>query len=615
MGMGTSLHDQLVKRGIPCRVYAPVGSHEDLLPYLVRRLLENGANSSFVNRIADPDVSIDDIIEDPIAHTEKLKVIPNPHIPLPKDLFGDVRENSSGIDLSNHRALYNLETEMSHFDKKTSWTAGPFCRRAKSSDVAILNPTDHRDVIGYCAYATEEDIEKALVSSVKAFPEWSDRDVNERADILLKAAKKLENQHAELMMLAVREAGKVIPDAISEVREAIDFCRYYAEQARELMAPQTMPGPTGESNVLRMHACGPMLCISPWNFPVAIFTGQISAALVTGNTVIAKPAETTPLVAQRVVELFHAAGVPKDVLQLLPGHGSVVGQALVEDERICGVIFTGSTATAKGIQRSLAARDGAIVPLIAETGGINAMMVDSSALPEQVVRDVMMSAFGSAGQRCSALRLLLVQEEVADRVITMLKGAMGTLTVGDPSRLATDVGPVIDKNSKERLDGHAEVLGTSAKCIAKLNVPEHLQHGMYVAPQAYELRDVSDLDEEFFGPILHVVRYKQSEVNKVIDAINAKGFGLTFGIQSRIDHSVDLIQQRIKAGNIYVNRNIIGAVVGVQPFGGSWLSGTGPKAGGPHYLARLCNESTLTIDTTASGGNASLMALQEDDDD
>ena len=614
-GMGTSLHDQLVKRGIPCRIYAPVGSHEDLLPYLVRRLLENGANSSFVNRIADRNIPIEVIIEDPVLHTKALKEIPSPYIPLPQAIYGEKRLNSKGLDLSHHQQLIELETAMMRIDSQRRWTAGPFCRAVKKSDKPVLNPMDHRDIVGYYAEATKKDVKKAIENSVNAFAKWNNQPVDQRADILLKVAEQIEAHYAELMMMAVREAGKFIPDALSEVREATDFCRYYAMQARELMADHVLPGPTGESNVLRLHGCGPMLCISPWNFPIAIFTGQISAALVTGNTVIAKPAEQTPLLAQRIVELFYKAGVPKDVLQLLPGRGKVVGQALVDDERIAGVIFTGSTATAKHIQLGLANRKGPIARLVAETGGINAMIVDSSALPEQVVRDVLQSAFGSAGQRCSALRLLCIQEEVADSIIAMLKGAMEMLVVGDPSKLITDVGPVIDKEAKKRLDQHSQYLKKHAKCIAKLTPPAFAKHGTYVMPQAYELNDISELREEFFGPILHVVRYKQSNVNQLIDAINAKGYGLTFGIQSRIDRSVDLIQQRINAGNIYINRNMIGAVVGVQPFGGSWLSGTGPKAGGPHYLARLCNESTLTIDTTAAGGNASLMALQEQEED
>ncbi|MCB1826988.1 MAG: bifunctional proline dehydrogenase/L-glutamate gamma-semialdehyde dehydrogenase PutA [Coxiellaceae bacterium] len=612
-GMGTSLHDQLIGRGIPCRVYAPVGSHEDLLPYLVRRLLENGANSSFVNRIADHTVPIEDIIADPILYTKKLKRIYNPHIPLPKDIYGKARLNSAGIDFSHHQQLIDLTASMMKVDKKRGWVAAPFCGSASKSDKPVFNPADNRDIVGYCAVATKEDVERGLQNAVKAFPAWDELGVDARADLLLKAADLLEAHGAELMMLVMREAGKVLADALAELREAVDFCRYYAMQARELMAEKVMPGPTGESNVLRMHGRGPMLCISPWNFPMAIFTGQMAAALVTGNTVITKPAETTPLIAQRIVELFYEAGVPKGALQLMPGPGSVVGQLLVEDDRIAGVIFTGSTGTAKRIQQGLAGREGPIVPFIAETGGINAMIVDSSALPEQVVRDVVQSAFGSAGQRCSALRLLCIQEDVADGVIKMLKGAMEMLQVGDPTLLATDVGPVIDKPSKERLDQHGNELEKTAKLIVKVTLDNEAQHGTFVEPQAYELNSVDDLKEEFFGPMLHVVRYKSSQLDQLIDAINAKGFGLTFGIQSRIDYSVQKIQRRIKAGNIYVNRNMIGAVVGVQPFGGSWLSGTGPKAGGPHYLARLCNESTLTIDTTAAGGNASLMVLQEED--
>jgi len=613
-GMGTSLHDQIIDKsrwGARCRVYAPVGSHEDLLPYLVRRLLENGANSSFVNRISDSSISIDEIIADPIAHTQSLKEIPNPNIPLPKAIYGEARLNSMGIDLSHHDALQVLEKSMMAADTK-EWESAPFLSPIKSSDkaVPIYNPAD-KQVVGRCLEATTEDVDSALEKSVKAFQEWEDLGVEKRADILLKAAELLEAHRSELMVIAVREAGKVIPDALSEVREATDFCRYYAESARETMASKTLNGPTGESNTLRMHARGPMLCISPWNFPIAIFTGQIAAALVTGNTVIAKPAEQTPLVAASVVKIFYEAGVPRDVLQLLPGRGEVVGRALVEDPRVCGVIFTGSTETAKLIQKGLAERSGPIVPLIAETGGINAMIVDSTALPEQLIADVIASAFGSAGQRCSALRVLCIQEDIADDVITMLKGAMQEMVVGDPMHLFTDVGPVIDEEAAKRLELHAKDLEQTAKLIYRVPLPDNTQSGTFVAPQAYELSDLSALREEFFGPILHVLRYHRKDLDKVIDGINAFGYGLTFGIESRINKTVDYIQKRIKAGNIYVNRNMIGAVVGMQPFGGGRLSGTGPKAGGPHYLQRLCTESCLSIDTTAAGGNASLMVLRD----
>jgi len=616
-GMGTSLHSQIIDKarwGARCRVYAPVGSHEDLLPYLVRRLLENGANSSFVNRISDPDVSIDDIIADPIAFTEKLSDIPNHYIPLPKNIYGADRLNSTGIDLSNHQELHDLENGMTLADKQ-NWESAPFLRAIQSEEKteSVFNPYNKK-IIGQCLEATTDDVNQALEKSVVAFPAWDAAGVDQRADILEKVADLLEQHHAELMTIAVREAGKVIHDTISEVREAVDFCRYYAILARDVMAVKTLPGPTGESNELRLHGRGPMLCISPWNFPMAIFAGQVAAALVTGNTVIAKPAEQTPLVAARVVEIFHEAGVPKEVLQLLPGRGEIVGRALVEDPRICGVIFTGSTETAKHINQSLASRPGPIVPLIAETGGINAMIVDSTALPEQLVADVIASAFGSAGQRCSALRVLCVQSEVADKIITMLAGAMQVINVGNPMHLSTDVGPVIDEEAKERLNKHAAELEKTAKLIHRVDLSQETNQGTFVAPQAYELSTLRDLSEEFFGPILHIVRYKSADLDALIDDINNFGYGLTFGIQSRIDTKVDYIQQRIKAGNIYVNRNMIGAVVGVQPFGGSRLSGTGPKAGGPHYLARLCTESTLTIDTTAAGGNASLMALEDDKD-
>jgi len=613
-GMGTSLHDQIVDKsrwGARCRVYAPVGSHEDLLPYLVRRLLENGANSSFVNRISDPNVSIDDIIADPIAYTKSLNEIPNPNIPLPKAIYGEARLNSRGIDLSHHEQLQHLEKTMMAADTK-DWESSPFLGPIKKSDktLPIYNPAD-KHVLGQCLEATTEDVDTAIEKSVKAFPEWEELGVEKRADILLRTAELLEEHRSELMVIAVREAGKVIPDALSEVREATDFCRYYAMTARETMATQTMTGPTGESNELRLHGRGPMLCISPWNFPIAIFTGQIAAALVTGNTVIAKPAEQTPLVAASIIKIFHEAGVPKDVLQLLPGRGEVVGRALVEDPRVCGVIFTGSTETAKLIQQGLAGRSGPIVPLIAETGGINAMIVDSTALPEQLIADVIASAFGSAGQRCSALRILCIQEDIADNIIEMLKGAMKEMVVGDPMHLSTDVGPVIDEEAAQRLELHAKDLEQMSKLIYRVSLPDKVQNETFVAPQAYELSDLNELSEEFFGPILHVLRYHRDDLDKVIDGINAFGYGLTFGIESRIDKTVDYIQKRIKAGNIYVNRNMIGAVVGLQPFGGSRLSGTGPKAGGPHYLERLCTESSLTIDTTAAGGNASLMALRD----
>jgi len=416
-----------------------------------------------------------------------------------------------------------------------------------------------------------------------------------------------------LMTLAVREAGKTIPDAVAEVREAVDFCRYNAAQAVQHFArPAELPGPTGERNRLYLRGRGVFACISPWNFPLAIFTGQITAALAAGNAVIAKPAEQTPLIAAFAVQLLHRAGVPVDVLHLLPGDGAKIGGALVQDPRIAGVAFTGSTETARAINQSLAKREGAIVPFIAETGGQNCMLADSSALPEQVVRDVLASSFQSAGQRCSALRVLFLQSEVADKIITMLKGAMAELSLGDPALLATDVGPVIDDEAKATLEAHSERMKREAKLLLELPLPQDAGRGSFFAPRAFEIDSLSRLTREVFGPILHVIRYRADRLDRVLDAINATGYGLTLGIHSRIDETARRIHERLKVGNAYVNRNMIGAVVGVQPFGGEGLSGTGPKAGGPHYLYRFATERTLTIDTTAAGGNASLLSLQEE---
>ncbi len=609
-GMGRTLHDLLIERGILCRIYGPVGSHEDLLPYLVRRLLENGANSSFVNQIANPKTPLEKLITSPIAKLRSYPAIPNPKIPLPKDIFGPKRLNSAGLDLSDSQEYQKLLEGMAGFEGHL-WQSTPLSSHPveiNRQPESIRNPANHQQIVGQVWAADEADVEQALVNAVKSFPEWNRWPVHERGDLLLKAAELLEQNREELICLTAREAGKTLASGISEVREAVDFCRYYRQIALHLQTDHAMPGPTGESNTLRLSGRGPMLCVSPWNFPIAIFTGQIVAALITGNTVIAKPAEQTPLVADRIVRLFHEAGVPETVLQLLPGRGEIVGAALVKDPRIQGIVFTGSTETAKAINQTLAHRPGPIIPLIAETGGINAMIADSSSLPEQLVNDVIVSAFDSAGQRCSALRVLFVQEEIADKIIEMLRGAMAELIVGDPIRLETDVGPVIDADAQKMLLEHAEKMSRQAKLIYKVPLPHS---GTFVAPQAYELPDLSLLKREVFGPILHVIRYAKNDLPQVVDSINALGYGLTFGIQSRIDTTIDYLQRHIQAGNIYVNRNMIGAVVGVQPFGGSRLSGTGPKAGGPHYLSRLCTETTLTINTTAMGGNAALMTLED----
>ncbi len=608
-GMGQALHDQLIEQDISCRVYAPVGSHEDLLPYLVRRLLENGANSSFVNQIADKNTPIEKLIQSPVRELKNVESKSNPNIPLPHAILGGNRINSSGVNYANYDALRALQTGMKPY-WHAQYTATPLQRKMAQGDSChtIMNPADGQQKVGSVVDASEQDVEQALSQGVVAFEQWNRMTLDDRIAILDRMADLLNEHDCELMVLVMREAGKVLTDAIAEIREAIDFCRYYATLAKTSLAPQQLTGYTGETNILQMRGRGVLLCISPWNFPVAIFTGQIAASLVAGNCVIAKPAEQTALTAAFVVDLFHKAGVPKEVLQLVPGRGETVGQQLVKDSRIAGVLFTGSTATAKAIQLELAQRQGPIVPFVAETGGINALIADSSALPEQLVSDVIASAFGSAGQRCSALRVLFIQEDIADKVIAMLQGAMKLLVVGNPCDLSTDVGPVIDRDAQKAINDHIAGMRDQAKLISNAKLSSDVsEHSTYVIPHAFELSSLDQLKTEIFGPVLHVVRYAKKDLDKVIDQINALGFGLTFGIHSRINETIQYIQSRVKAGNIYVNRTIIGAMVGVQPFGGSGLSGTGPKAGGPHYLLRLCEETTLTVNTTAAGGNASLM--------
>lgn len=613
-GMGAALHEQVVldeRIHVPCRVYAPVGSYEDLLPYLVRRLLENGANSSFVNRIADSKIDIEKIIENPIRAVRALAEIRNSKIPLPRDLYGKARVNSFGIDLSDLSVLIGLSHDMQVAASK-KYHAAPFNHSVKNPRFSN-NPADTATQVGEIENATAEQMLEALQKAKKAFPAWRLRSVDERAQLLRNIANLLEEKITEFMFLANKEAGKTWRDGIAEVREAVDFCRYYAEQAELQLNDHAMVGPTGETNILRMEGRGVFLCISPWNFPLAIFTGQVVAALVAGNCVIAKPSEQTLLIAALAVECFHKAGIPQDVVQLMPGRGSQISQTLVANPGINGILFTGSNETAEIIQKTLAERGGAIIPFVAETGGMNAMIADSTALPEQLVRDVLISAFGSAGQRCSALRILFVQEDIADKVIKMLAGAMAELRVANPQYLSTDIGPVIDEAALKNLQEHEQYLQhhAGAKLIYACQLSEGTQSGTYFAPQAWELESLSILTREVFGPMLHVIRYAQKDLDQVIEAVNGLNYGLTFGIQSRIASQVQHIQERVSAGNIYVNRNMIGAVVGVQPFGGGNLSGTGPKAGGPHYLARLCNEKTITVDTTAAGGNASLMAMMD----
>jgi RHH-type proline utilization regulon transcriptional repressor/proline dehydrogenase/delta 1-pyrroline-5-carboxylate dehydrogenase len=613
--MGEGLYEELAKleQGIgdeptPVRIYAPVGSHKELLAYLVRRLLENGANSSFVNRIADDDVPVEALVRDPVAELEALEPKRNPAIPLPNEIFGKGRVNSAGVDLSDPLVREPLLERLEKLEAKR-WMAAP-TGGGTGEKGKIVSPYDTNLFVGDVAWANEKDVDRIVRSAAAAQVEWDMRGGEARAALLDRAADLFEEHREELFSLCIREAGKTLPDAVLEVREAVDFLRYYASEARRLFTGAVpLPGPTGEINELRLHGRGAFACISPWNFPLAIFIGPVAAALAAGNSAIAKPAEQTPLIGGAAIALMHMAGIPKDVVQFAPGDGKT-GAALTSHPLIAGVAFTGSTDTARAINRSLANRDGPIVPLIAETGGQNAMIVDSSALPEQVTRDVVASSFQSAGQRCSALRVLFVQDDVADGMLEMIAGAMRALTVGDPTDVRTDVGPVIDEEARAALEAHLKEL-KSSRLLAQCGLPEGAEAGHFVPPTMVEIKGLSELDREHFGPILHVVRWKSGELDKVIGAINATGYGLTLGLQSRIDTTRVFVERHARVGNIYVNRNQIGAVVESQPFGGEGLSGTGPKAGGPHYVARFATERVTCIDTTAAGGNASLMAAIE----
>jgi RHH-type proline utilization regulon transcriptional repressor/proline dehydrogenase/delta 1-pyrroline-5-carboxylate dehydrogenase len=615
-GMGEGLYEELgrLEQAIgdpptPVRIYAPVGSHKELLAYLVRRLLENGANSSFVNRIADEHVSAEDLVKDPVADLEALTPKRNPAISLPQHIFGPTRRNSVGIDLSDPLVREPLLARLGQLEAR-QWTAAPAGAPGRNGR-PVFAPYDGGAQVGTVSDASDEHLDQAVRVGAAAQQAWDATGGDVRAAMLERAADLFEQHREELFSLCIREGGKTVPDAVLEVREAVDFLRYYASQARaQFTAAIVLPGPTGERNELRLHGRGVFACISPWNFPLAIFIGPVAAALAAGNSAIAKPAEQTPLIGALAVKLMHEAGIPIEVLQLLPGDGRV-GAALIAHPEIAGVAFTGSTETARAINRSLAEREGPIIPFIAETGGQNAMIVDSSALPEQVTRDVVSSAFQSAGQRCSALRVLFVQEDVAEGIIAMIAGAMRALKVGDPRDLATDVGPVIDADAKAALDAHLDWLETNARRICQLELLAECADGHFVAPAMYEIKSLSDLNRENFGPILHVIRYSGGDLGKVVDQINATGYGLTLGLQSRIDTTRAFVQQRARVGNFYVNRNQIGAVVESQPFGGEGLSGTGPKAGGPHYVARFATERVTCIDTTAAGGNASLMAAIE----
>ena len=576
-GMGEPLYDEVVgaeKLNRPCRIYAPVGTHETLLAYLVRRLLENGANSSFVNRIADPEVSIADLVADPVEAVRAMAVVgqKHPQIALPRELYG-ARVNSAGLDLSDETVLAALGDTM-RAGAGTDWRAAP--ADGEGTARAVLNPADQRDRVGTVVEVSAEAARAAVTRAAAAAPGWAAATPGDRAACLDRAAVIMQERMPALLGLIVREAGKSLPNAIAEVREAIDFLHYYADQARRTLGPAH-------------KALGPVVCISPWNFPLAIFTGQIAAALVAGNSVLAKPAEETPLIAAQGVAILHEAGIPAEVLHLLPGDGAI-GAALVGAPETAAVMFTGSTEVARLIQRELAGRlspEGAPIPLIAETGGQNAMIVDSSALAEQVVADVIASAFDSAGQRCSALRILCLQEDIADRTLAMIKGALHEWSIGRTDRLAVDIGPVITAEAKANIEKHIARMRGLGRAVEQIALAGETAHGTFVPPTIIELNDIADLEREVFGPVLHVVRFRRSALDRLIDAINATGYGLTFGLHTRLDETIAHVTQRVKAGNLYINRNVIGAVVGVQPFGGRGLSGTGPKAGGPLYLGRL----------------------------
>ena len=612
-GMGRLLYAEAARQiaTFPrVRIYAPVGEHKDLLAYLVRRLLENGANTSFVNRFMDEQVPVAEIVRDPISEIERLESYAHPRLPVPLALYAD-RRNSRGVDWGNPPLIEMLRKELSA-RRPAKPTAGPIINGMllPGSMRPVTNPADRRDVVGSTRDALPEEIVKAFDAGAAAQPAWNSKGGEARASMLDKASDLLEASRADFHELLVREAGKSISDAIAEVREAVDFCRYYAVRARaQFAAPERLPGPTGESNELSLHGRGVFACISPWNFPLAIFAGQVTAALAAGNAVVAKPAEPTPLIAARFVKLLHEAGVPPQALHLVPARGRVFGEIAFAHAALAGVAMTGSTATALTINRSLAARGGAIVPLIAETGGLNAMIVDSTALPEQVVDDVVSSAFMSAGQRCSALRLLFLQDDIADQVLEMIAGAMDELVIGDPADLRTDLGPVITLEAAAGLAAHAERMHREARVLKVCKLGEASTHGSFFAPHLIELKSAGQLMREEFGPMLHVVRYRSGEIAEVLQAIRASNFGLTLGVQTRLESFWRQVFEHTAIGNTYVNRNMIGAVVGVQPFGGTGLSGTGPKAGGPHYLARFANERTLTVNTTATGGNAALLNL------
>ncbi len=600
-GMGEALH-ALVKKQYDriCRIYAPVGVHKDLLAYLVRRLLENGANSSFVNQVLDKEVPIDQVVGDPIEYVRSLGQVRNGRIPLPKDLYGESRQNSQGWNVNDPLDETELEKQMAPY-RRASWQAAPLIQGVNptSKPEEIYSPVDHRDNVGEVVNTSKEEVERAIEIATKTAAHWSQTTASYRGELLEKVADLYEQNTAEIIAIANREAGKTRLDGILEIREAVDFLRYYSSEVRKNLSDE------------KYRPLGPVVCISPWNFPLAIFTGQITAALAAGNTVLAKPAEQTPLMATRAIQLFHQAGIPQEVLALLPGDGATVGSALTSDPRIKGCCFTGSTETACLIDQSLANKGDPQAPLIAETGGLNAMIVDSTALPEQAVRDIVQSAFQSAGQRCSALRLLVVQEDIAESLLTMLEGATNELVTGDGWDAATDIGPVIDAEAQRMIVDYMEELDQQGRCLFKTRLPKSTALGTFVPAAAYKLDKISDLKREIFGPVLHVVTFKAKQLDDVVRQINASGYGLTLGAHSRVDERMDRICALAKVGNIYLNRNQIGAVVGVQPFGGEGLSGTGPKAGGPHYIYRFVKPTTFNIGDKSTVNTNHLQALAQ----
>jgi len=612
-GMGAELYDSVVRGPwgkYACRVYAPVGAHEDLLPYLVRRLLENGANTSFVNRIVDASLPAEEVVADPVAEVAALERVAHPRIALPVNLFAPERQNSAGFNFADGQAVDALLRDCTRASRQP-WSAAPVIsgQVRAGSQVQVRNPARTDEQIGVVANADAATVGAAISVAAQAQADWDATGGEQRAAVLERAAQLFEEHTAAFVARCVREAGKTLPDAIGEVREAVDFLRYYAARARRDFSHEaTLPGPTGERNLLRLRGKGVFACISPWNFPLAIYTGQVAAALAAGNTVVAKPAEQTPLTAAYATGLLLQAGVPPDVLQFVPGEGAAVGAALTRDPRLAGVVFTGSTDTARIIERAMAARPGAIGTLIAETGGLNAMLADSSALAEQLVLDVVQSGFNSAGQRCSALRVLLVQEEIAPRVQSLLAGCMDEMVIGDPAKLDTDVGPVIDDDALKMLEAYRAQVTSNARWMHRAPCDAAMR-GRFFAPLAVEVDSLAALEREVFGPVVHLVRYRARDLDAVVAAINKLGYGLTLGIHTRIDGLAQRVARALRVGNVYINRNMIGAVVGVQPFGGMGLSGTGPKAGGPHYLQRMATEQTITTNTAAIGGNAGLLSL------